>query len=132
MPMRVQKVIISFFIGHLILWPPDIVSAQDNHYWINQYGPTSTLLGGAVTGGVRDNSLIFYNPGAAAFTSNFNLSIQSDVVYYENLHIKNGAGTGIDLNHEGFTGTPQLLAFTYGNKKTAAAENLLRFAECDQ
>ena len=89
---------------------------QESHYWKNQHGPTSNFLGGAVTGGVRDNSHIFYNPGAAAFTTNFNISLQSDALFYETLYLKDGAGEGKSLYHNNFETAPQMLAFTYGKK----------------
>ena len=93
------------------------VSAQDAHYWRHQFGPTSTFLGGAVTGGVRDNSNIFYNPGAAAFTSNFNLSLQTDAIYNENLYIRNGGGEGINMHFNTLETYPQIFAVTYSLKK---------------
>ena len=40
--------------------------AQDSHYWTNQYGTQSWLLGGAVVGSTTDLSSTFYNPGALA------------------------------------------------------------------
>ena len=88
------------------------LEAQDNHYWNNQFGPTSTFLGGAVTGGVRDNSLLFYNPGAAAFTSQFNLSLQSDALFMSNVYVRDGAGTGINVQDNSLLSIPQLFAIT--------------------
>lgn len=41
------------------------LSAQDLHYWTNQFGTRSSLLGGAVVGGIKDNTAIFYNPTEA-------------------------------------------------------------------
>lgn len=40
--------------------------AQDSHYWTNQYGTQSWLLGGAVVGSTTDLSSTYYNPGALA------------------------------------------------------------------
>ena len=37
--------------------------AQDSHYWDNQYGTRSELLGGLVVGSPTDLSSTFYNPG---------------------------------------------------------------------
>ncbi|MBC8124528.1 MAG: hypothetical protein H7X70_02235 [Candidatus Kapabacteria bacterium] len=41
--------------------------AQDSHYWTNQYGTESWLLGGAVVGSTTDLASTFYNPAALAF-----------------------------------------------------------------
>ena len=109
-----NRKLISFLFLSFIFFT---VESQENHYWTNQFGPTSTFLGGAVTGGVRDNSLIFYNPGAAAFTSQFNLSLQSDALYNQNIYVRNGAGTSINVHFNRFESVPQLFALTYGSKK---------------
>lgn len=41
--------------------------AQDSHYWTNQYGTESWLLGGAVVGSRTDLASTFYNPASLAF-----------------------------------------------------------------
>ena len=43
-----------------------LLVAQDAHYWTNQYGTESWLLGGAVVGSTTDLSSTFYNPGSLA------------------------------------------------------------------
>lgn len=107
---RIKTVFITLVI-------PITVSAQDAHYWNKQHGPTSNFLGGAVTGGVRDNSAIFYNPGATAFTTDFTLSIQSDAVSYMNLFIRNGAGEDLSMQQSSLESSPQMFAVSYGVKK---------------
>ena len=72
-------------------------NAQDTHYWTNQFGPRSALMGGAVVGGVRDNSAVYYNPGALAFIDTNALSVSATGYQYDMLKIKNGAGNGYDL-----------------------------------
>lgn len=63
--------------------------AQDTHYWTHQFGTRSALMGGAVVGGIRDNSMIFYNPAAIAFIDSNSFSINANVYQVENTHIKN-------------------------------------------
>ena len=41
--------------------------AQDMHYWTQQYGARSSMLGGAVIHGLDDNSAVFYNPANLAY-----------------------------------------------------------------
>lgn len=43
------------------------MNAQDSHYWTNQYGTESWLLGGAVVGSRADLASTFYNPASLAF-----------------------------------------------------------------
>jgi long-subunit fatty acid transport protein len=63
--------------------------AQDTHYWTHQFGTRSALLGGAVVGGTRDNSMIYYNPAAVAFIDSNSFSINANVYQVENTQIKN-------------------------------------------
>jgi len=39
---------------------------QDAHYWTDQYGSRSRLLGGAVIGSVDDLAAVYYNPARLA------------------------------------------------------------------
>jgi hypothetical protein len=54
-------------------------TAQDTHYWTHQFGTRSALMGGAVVGGTRDNSMIFYNPAAVSFIDSSSLSINANI-----------------------------------------------------
>jgi hypothetical protein len=87
-----------------------VLSAQDSHYWGNQYGSRSALMGGAVVGGVRDTSAGFYNPGALGFVDNHSLSVSGNAYSYYNINIPNGAGTGDSLQSERIEAVPTLLS----------------------
>lgn len=84
--------------------------AQDNHYWTRQYGAKSSLMGGAVVAGVRDNSAVFYNPGAAGFVERSNISVSADAYALFRLHMANGAGTGLDLDASTVEIYPQMIS----------------------
>jgi len=75
-----------------------IASGQDDHYWSQQFGATNTSMGGAVVGGVRDNSAIYYNPGAQSFIENPSLSVDANLYKYDKIFIRNGAGQNVNLN----------------------------------
>ena len=58
------------------------LTAQDYHYWSEQYGGDASLLGGAAIAGVGDNSAVYYNPAAMAFQSSYQkFSISANFVY---------------------------------------------------
>ncbi len=93
------------------------VQGQINHYWTNQVGARSTMLGGAVVGNVRDNSAIYYNPGGLAFIDNSSISADGDAVYVDFFKHKNGAGDGIHMKNTSAESVPSALSGTFKDKK---------------
>ena len=91
-------------------------SAQDSHYWSNQYGTRSALLGGAVVGSVRDTSAGFYNPGALGFIDNEALSVSANALKYESVSLDNGAGTGDDLDSDNIQALPLMISGIWKDK----------------
>ena len=87
-----------------------LVKAQDDHYWSQQYGAESTLLGGAMVGGANDNSVVYYNPGALAFITNPSLSIDANVYRMDKTLISDGAGNGLNLNSAQISIYPQIIS----------------------
>lgn len=83
---------------------------QDDHYWSQQYGAVSSTMGGAVVGGVRDNSAIYYNPGAQAFIDNPNLSVDANLYKIDRILIRNGAGENVNLNSVQLSIYPQIVS----------------------
>ncbi len=64
--------------------------SQDNHYWTQQYGAAGTLMGGAMTAGVTDNSAIYYNPGVLSFIDNLSLSVDANVYKMDKILVADG------------------------------------------
>lgn len=84
--------------------------AQDDHYWSQQYGALSTLMGGAMVGGINDNSAVYYNPAALSFISNPSLSIDANVYKMDKIFISDGAGKGMNLNSAQLSVYPQIIS----------------------
>ena len=102
-----HKTIISIFIFIFALQ----LTAQDYHYWSEQYGGDASLLGGAAIAGVGDNSAVYYNPAAMAFQSSFQkFSISANA--YRMRYVKSEHGLGQDLHFDAFNilVNPQLIA----------------------
>ena len=97
-----------FFILLLIPWINQLFS-QDNHYWSQQYGAVSSLMGGAMIAGVRDNSASYYNPGAITFVEYPNISVDANVYKLDKVYINDGAGSGINLNSAQLNIYPQII-----------------------
>ena len=109
--MKFSETVNSFVImSFLLLINTTISEAQDDHYWSQQYGAESTLLGGAMVGGVYDNSAVYYNPGALAFITHSSLSIDANVYRLDKILISDGAGKGINLNSAQLSIYPQIIS----------------------
>lgn len=87
-------------------------TAQDAHYWTLQYGPRSSLLGGAVIGSVDDVSGTFYNPGAVAQATDLAFAVSTDVFEYTGIALEDGGGNGVDLGTAKSGLRPSLIAGT--------------------
>src|SRR5690606_29690773 len=88
----------------------NVITFAQNNYWTQQFGATSSLMGGSVTGGVRDNSAMYYNPGCIGFIDVPTLSISANVYELESSVFKNGAGNDLDLKSLRFALYPQLIS----------------------
>lgn len=108
---RIRKThLLVCLMSTLTLLVPRLVSAQDTHYWTNQYGPRSMLLGGAVIGSVGDMSATYYNPGALGYVKKPALLLSANAYQISTLKVESGAGEGIDLNTSDFSALPNMLA----------------------
>lgn len=103
--MKIHLLIIPFLLFHTLL-----VTGQDDHYWSQQFGATASSMGGAVIGGVRDNSAIFYNPGGLSFIDNNNLSVDANLYKLDKIKIQNGGGQGVNLNSSQMSTYPQIVS----------------------
>jgi len=88
-------------------------SAQDAHYWSEQFGNKSMLLGGTVNASVEDLGLVYYNPGRLAKIENPAFVISARVYELSNVRITDGLGEGKDLKKTNFGGGPSLVAGTF-------------------
>jgi hypothetical protein len=95
---------------YLMFLNTTISEAQDDHYWSQQYGVVSTLMGGAMVGGVSDNSAVFYNPAGLSFINNPSLSIDANVYRMDKILIKDGGGKGVNLNSAQMSVFPQIIS----------------------
>ncbi|NEQ50431.1 MAG: hypothetical protein F6K11_09905 [Leptolyngbya sp. SIO3F4] len=88
----------------------NLLHAQLSHYWTQGAGARSTLLGGAVVGHVEDNSAIFYNPAGLNHIQTSQLSLNANVYGISYFNLRNGGGSGIDMENVRALLYPQLIS----------------------
>jgi hypothetical protein len=99
-------------ISGLLLLAASPAAAQDAHYWTQQYGPRSSLLGGAVIGSVNDISGTYYNPGALGLADDLAFAVSTNVFEYSVIALEDGGGQGVDLGTARSGIRPSLIAGT--------------------
>ncbi len=84
--------------------------SQDYHYWSEQFGANSTLLGGSVIAGGNDNSSVYYNPASLGFIHESSISVDATIYKAQSTKIKNAIGSGEDVNYNRYAYYPQMLS----------------------
>ncbi len=95
---------VAFLLG------PGAAAAQDMNDQPFQVGGRSALMGGAVVGGVRDSSAVYYNPGALAFVEETALSLSASALRYGRSEIEDALGSGHALDDTFHDVVPLLIA----------------------
>ncbi|UXP33451.1 outer membrane protein transport protein [Reichenbachiella agarivorans] len=85
---------------------------QDAHYWTEQFGNKSMLLGGNVIGSVDDLGATFYNPARLALQDNPTFLISAKAYQLSSLKVKDGVEK-TDLNESNFGNAPTLAAGSF-------------------
>ena len=92
-------------------------AAQDAHYWSQQYGTRSELLGGTVVGSPQDLSTTYYNPGGLAFLESQSFLLSALALEYETYEIQR-SGSARPLAGDRFGPAPILFSGTFPSSWT--------------
>ena len=92
-------------------------TAQQDNLWTTEFGSRSAMVAGAVTASVRDNSAIYYNPGALGFIKNSNIGLSANIINYYTTYIKNGAGEDQNIYYPYLNFVPQFISGVVKSKK---------------
>ncbi len=85
-------------------------SAQDSHYWTQQYGTQGELLLGTVVGSIIDLSAVYYNPGALALLENPSLILGAQAFELQSITVKDEDGNPSPLQSRRVGPAPTLFA----------------------
>ncbi|SDT67747.1 hypothetical protein SAMN05216490_4827 [Mucilaginibacter mallensis] len=102
-----SKILITFLCAVLFV---QTAKAQDANYWSSGYNPAGYLTPGAVVAFNRDSGVMFLNPALLSHNTKSSASISGTVYQYGDIKIKNGAGTGYDLNSTSASIIPQMVS----------------------
>jgi hypothetical protein len=116
---------VIFFCLLFVLFATLGAEGQDTHYWTQQYGSRSALMGGAVVGGTKDNTSVVYNPGVLGFVDTGSISINANAYWVQNIRIRNAIGQQADFKSSSIGSVPLLLS---GMIKTKSARWKIGYA----
>jgi len=88
-------------------------SAQDAHYWAQQYGTRSELLGGTVVGSPQDLSTTYYNPGGLAFLESPSFLFSALGLEYESYAIDRDDTPSTQFGASRFGAAPSIFTGTF-------------------
>jgi hypothetical protein len=91
-------------------------SAQDSHYWTEEFGNRARLLGGAVVGDPADMSACFYNPGGLALVTDPEILLAGNVLRYETIRVEEAGGRGVESTSSRFGSVPSLFGGELGHE----------------
>src|SRR3954465_3511487 len=81
-------------------------SAQDGHYWTQQYGTRSMLLSGSIIGGVEDLGAVYYNPARLSLISSPSFLLSASVYEYNSLSVQGAFGDSRNASQSDIRGVP--------------------------
>ncbi|MFY0601615.1 MAG: long-chain fatty acid transport protein [Cyclobacteriaceae bacterium] len=104
------QVISVFLLYPLFILLPYWAHAQDGHYWTQNFGTKSMLLGNSVVGGVEDLGLVYYNPARLAVIKKPAFLMSADVYEWNSFKFKDVLGDSKNLSSTNFRGLPNFVA----------------------
>lgn len=109
-PVRASVILAALFV--ISGASASTAKAQEAHYWSEQFGNRSMLLGGAVIGSVFDLGAVFYNPGRLGLIENPAFVLSAKAYQWDRYSLE-GEGREGALKQSKFGGAPSLAAGTF-------------------
>ena len=99
--------------------------AQQGNYKFNNYGNSSILLSGNVTGSVEDIALTYYNPARLTELESTKFSFNAQAYQYSSFKLTDLAGDQSTVSDKSFDGIPSLAGGTFNLFNTRFAYSFL-------
>ena len=106
----IQKV---FAVQFVVVLLGTSLAGQSGHYWGQQYGTRSTLLGNAVIGGVEDLGAVYYNPARLALIENPAFLLTAEIYEWTKYSVKDAFGENSSSSSSEIGSVPGFLAGTF-------------------
>jgi len=105
-----MKILFSIFVVIAVCLPGPDAFSQDYHYWSEQFGGESSLMGGAVVAGGRDNSTLFYNPAGLAYCDSTSISVSANIYKLQFTRFEDALGKDVNLVYNRYAYYPQMIS----------------------
>ncbi len=105
--------------------------AQRGNYKFNNYGNSSILLSGNVTGSVDDIALTYYNPARLTELGNTKFSFNAQAYEFSALKLNHLAGDQTTASDNNFNGIPSIAGGTFNLFGTRFAYSVLSKSKID-
>ena len=89
------------------------VYSQGTHYWNQNYGTRSNMIGGLVIGSVEDITAVYYNPGYLGLVTDPELIIGAHLYEYNDFQVRLDNFSNIDLSSSKFETSPSFIGGSF-------------------
>lgn|GEM_PF-821780 len=97
----------------LLILTMGMAAGQSSHYWGQQYGTRSTLLGNSVIGGVEDLGAVFYNPARLSLIENPAFILTAEIYEWTKYSIEDAFGENTSSSRSDIGSVPGFIAGTF-------------------
>ena len=115
----------------LLFFISAIMVAQRGNYKFNNYGNSSMLLSGNVTGSVEDIALAYYNPARLTELESTKFSFNAQAYEFSSLKLNHLAGDQTSASDNNFNGIPSIAGGTFKLFDTRFAYSVLSKSKID-
>lgn len=115
----------KFFLTLLLFFLCNQIFSQQGNYKFNNYGNSSMLLSGNVTGSVEDIAVTYYNPARLTELESTKFAFNAQAYQASSFKLSNLAGDQSSVSDNNFDGVPSIAGGTFNLFGTRFAYSVL-------